>query len=154
MTATDILAAAANLATAIGVLVAAWQLYLAKGQAESQFEDSLSAQYREMLEALPLMALLGRRLEAEELTAHLAVFYRYFDLCNEQAFLAARGRVRPNTWQNWKDGIVQNLCRPGFWQAWNVLLPDLDGSFDDLKRVIEEAKRAGLLRTGGVSPSP
>lgn len=145
MTPAEYLAAAANVATAVGVLVAAWQLYLAKGQAESQFEDSLNAEYRTLLQQLPLNALLGRHLEATELSAHLAVFYRYFDLSNEQAFLAARGRVRPNTWANWRDGIEQNLARPGFRQAWCELLPDLDGSFDDLKAVIADSRCGELL---------
>lgn len=114
MSTSDTLASAANLATAAGVLLAAWQLYLAKGQAESQFEDSLNAQYRSMLEELPLNALLGRRLNHDEITAQLPVFYRYFDLCNEQAFLFKERRVREETWTNWREGIEQNIARPGF----------------------------------------
>lgn len=141
--------AIANWATAIGVVVATWQLYQSKQQGQSKFEDSMNIQYREMLAELPLNALLGRRLNDEELTAYLPVFYRYFDLSNEQAFLAYRDRVRETTWINWRDGIEQNLARPAFRQAWEELEPDLDGSFDDLKRVIGNAKRAKRLSQAG-----
>lgn len=141
------LAYAANVATSVGVVVATWQLYQSKQQSQSRFEDSLNMQYRELLKALPLDALLGRRLSDEALREALPVFYRYFDLSNEQAFLAYRDRVRDSTWINWRDGIEQNLARPAFSQAWEALLPDLDGSFDDLKRAIQNATRAGRLPT-------
>lgn len=148
----SVLESAANTATAIGVVVATWQLYQSKQQAQSKFEDSLNAQYRNMLADLPLEALLGRRLDDAALKAHLPVFYRYFDLSNEQAFLANRKRVREATWINWREGIEQNMSRPAFWQAWEALLPDLDGSFDDLKRVLENAERANRLRKPPPAP--
>ncbi len=146
MSGTVDLSSISSVATAVGVVVATWQLHQSKQQAQSRFEDSFSAQYRKFLEEIPLDALLGRPLNDEELRIHLPVFYRYFDLSNEQAFLAYRNRVRESTWINWREGIEQNLGRPGFWQAWQHLLPDLDGSFDDLKRVIRNAQKAGRLR--------
>jgi hypothetical protein len=66
----------------------------------------------------------------------LRAFYNYFDLSNEQAFLADRKRLRHETWQNWKEGIEENMGRPAFRQAWQLLEPDLDGSFTDLKGLI------------------
>lgn len=59
----------AALATAIGVALAAWQLYLAKQQAQLAFEDSLNSQYRSLLAELPLKAMLGRQLTQAELLA-------------------------------------------------------------------------------------
>jgi len=125
----------AALATALGVFFAARQLYLAKGQAQSQFEDSLNGQYRVLLRELPLNALLGKRLSEEALQESLSAFFRYFDLSNEQAFLRSTGRIRDATWSNWEEGIQQNMGRPAFQQAWKRMLPDLDGSFDELKRL-------------------
>jgi hypothetical protein len=126
----------AALATAGGVFVAVWQLWESRKVAKAQFEDSLNTQYRALLAELPLDALLGRELSAAELSSSLRVFYRYFDLSNEQAFLHERSRVRSETWANWRDGITQNMARPAFRQAWEKLLPDIDGSFDELKVVV------------------
>jgi hypothetical protein len=126
----------ASLATALGVLVAVWQLWEARKVAKTQFEDSLNAQYRALLAELPLEALLGKELPPNALAESLRVFYRYFDLSNEQAFLHRKKRVRPETWTNWSEGITQNMARPAFRQAWERLLPDLDGSFDELKAVV------------------
>ena len=85
------------------------------------------------MEQLPLAALLGRKLEATQMTEALRVFYLYFDLSNEQALLHKQRRVSNKTWATWREGISQNLNRPAFRQAWQQLVPDLDGSFDDLK---------------------
>jgi hypothetical protein len=100
---------------------------------ESQFEDSFAEQYRDIAATLPLPALLGKALAPEELRDSLRAFYNYFDLCNEQVFLAAQGRFRDATWLNWRDGIRQHFARPAFQQAWSELAPHLDGSFDDLR---------------------
>jgi hypothetical protein len=134
MTPSDIIQSFSAAITAIGVVVAAYQLFEAKKQAQLQFEDSLNAQYRALLEDLPLDALLGRTLSDDELERTLHVFYRYFDLSNEQRYLRRCGRVSTQTWETWQEGIAQNMARPAFQQAWLKLLPDLDGSFDDLRQ--------------------
>ena len=71
----------------------------------------------------------------------MRAFYEYFDLSNEQAFIARQGRLRPETWANWREGIEQHMSRPGFKQAWAKLLPDLDGSFDDFKALLPASVR-------------
>lgn len=126
----------ASTATAVGVAIAAWQLLVTKRQAQSQFEDSFVEQYRQITRDLPLKALLGRTLDDQELETSLRTFYNYFDLSNEQAFLAAKGRLRKETWANWREGIEQHFARPAFAQAWQHLSPDLDGSFNDLKALL------------------
>jgi hypothetical protein len=93
MTLFELVQTFASIATAIGVAIAAWQLYLTKQQTESQFEDSFTEQYRRIAAHLPLSALLGQPLDNAELKSSLRAFYEYFDLSNEQAFLAARGRL-------------------------------------------------------------
>ncbi len=90
----------ASVATAIGVVVAAWQLALSQGQARTAFEDSLNMQYREISRRLPIRALLGDPLDATEQESALADFYHYFDLSNEQAFLRRQGRIRKQTWED------------------------------------------------------
>ena len=129
---------AASLATAIGVGLAAWQLRVTKQQAQSEFEDKLNEQYRAVASRIPLDALLGRSLGESELNGSLRAFYDYFDLSNEQAFLNAHKRVREDTWQNWREGIEQHMRRPAFKQAWDKLLPDFNGSFDELKGLLRD----------------
>jgi hypothetical protein len=93
----------------------------------------MNARYREIAKSLPLDALLGKKLSETELKESLKQFYLYFDLSNEQAFLYRQKRVNRKTWKNWHEGITQHFARPAFQQAWDQLLPDLDGSFDELR---------------------
>jgi hypothetical protein len=137
----DWIQATMSIVTAAGVGIAAWQLHLTKEQAQAQFEDSLTEQYRRITADLPLQALLGKPLADGDLDLHLRPFYEYFDLSNEQAFLASNRRLRASTWQNWKEGIEQHLSRPAFKQAWMALDPHLDGSFDSLRALFPAANR-------------
>ena len=136
MTTFEWIQTAASTVTSAGVLIAAWQLYITKKQSQSTFEDAFAEKYRDVVTRLPLGALLGRPLDDSDLKSSLRAFYEYFDLSNEQAFLAAQNRLRSETWANWREGIEQHLARPAFQQAWRELAPDLDGSFDDLKRLL------------------
>lgn len=148
MTTFELIQSIASIATAIGVALAAWQLMISRRQSQSQFEDSFATQYRTISSDLPLEALVGRELDGPTLEASLRAFYNYFDLSNEQAFLAANNRLRQETWANWREGIEQHLARPAFHQAWQRLAPDLDGSFDDFKRLLPTDLR-GKARVAG-----
>src|SRR5687768_7291229 len=127
----------ASIATPIGVLLAFWQLVLAKRQAVAAFEDSLSAQYRALLAQIPVKALLGQSLFESEAADSLGTFYRYFDLSNEQAFLRSRRRIGEGTWTDWREGIQQNMKLPAFASAWVTIRSAKTGAFDDLARVID-----------------
>ena len=133
MALTDMLTAVSGLATAIGVLVAAWQLWLAYKQSVTAFEDSMAREYRELASTLPTKALLGEQLTDEEYREHFDEFYRYFDLSNEQAFLHERGRICPATWKYWRDGIASNLRRPAFRRAWNEVCSRAGTDFSELR---------------------
>jgi 3'-phosphoadenosine 5'-phosphosulfate sulfotransferase len=132
----EIVQAAAAVATAVGVLIAGWQLGLTKQQARTSFEDQLAAQYREIARRLPIQALLGEALDGDAQTAALPDFYHYFDLSNEQAFLYGRGRVRSVTWKEWKEGIEQNLARTAFRVAWREVSRRAPDSFNDLREFV------------------
>lgn len=120
-------------ATAIGVAVAAYQLFFVRRQATTSFEDSLNNQYRSVIERLPIEALFGDTLRDEDQANLLAHFYRYFDLCNEQAFLHSTGRVSEKTWRNWEEGIKSNLARPAFEVAWFEVARRATGDFHSLR---------------------
>jgi len=133
MQALEILSALSSIATAIGVGVAAYQLRVTQKQGVTTFEDSLVAQYRQVASTLPLKTLLGETLTEEEHKTHLQYFYRYFDLCNEQAFLYRNGRVSETTWESWKEGIRTNINRPAFARAWQEIASRAKEDFDELR---------------------
>lgn len=91
MTTFEWIQTATSIGATVDVGIAAWQLRLAKQHEQSQFEDSFVEQYRGILARLPLEALLNQKLTDQALKAHLRAFYEYFDLCNQQAFLARQG---------------------------------------------------------------
>lgn len=126
-------------ATAVGVLLAWWQLRLAKQQAVTTFEDSVASQYREIAARLPVKALLGENLSEPEFEAALPDFYHYFDLSNEQAYLHLKRRIRYETWSEWREGIHQNLARPAFGRAWNEVSSRAPESFNELRSELASA---------------
>ena len=96
----------ADIATSIGVAVAAWQLWLAHKQAVTAFEDSLAREYRKLAAELPAKVFLDDcKLSDEDYRKAFDKFYQYFDLSNEQVFLRQNGRVSQRTWTYWCDGI-------------------------------------------------
>ena len=97
------LASAVSVATMVGVLIAASQLLLRADQAASQFEDGFAKEYRLLVSTIPTKVFFGEDISDEELAENLDEFYHYFDLCNEQAFLFERRRVRRKTWRFWRE---------------------------------------------------
>src|SRR2546426_7859574 len=110
--------AVGSIATAVAVLVAAWQVHRGTTQARITFEDELSREYRELARGIPVSAYLGDELTPEELESAFSSLHRYFDLTNEQIFLRMNGRISKATWRNWRDGIESNLKRPAFAHGW------------------------------------
>ena len=131
----DILTTVSSIATSFGVLLAAWQLFLAHRQSVTNFEDTFAREYRELAATLPTKALLGEQLSDDEYQKHFDEFYHYFDLCNEQAFLHQCGRITPATWEFWYDGIVSNLRRPAFKRAWSEIAARANSDFSELRAI-------------------
>jgi hypothetical protein len=131
------LADIAAAATAVGVFFAAWALFLQRGQARTQFEDAIGAQYRELIRPQLLShALLPNAFnELPELerdrSRHV---YLYLDLCNEQVFLRAIGRVSRSTWTvQWAEGIRANLQQNEvIARTWQLIKQATD-DFDELR---------------------
>lgn len=138
MNANEIVQSIAAVATAIGVLMAWWQIRTTKEQAVATFEDQLTTQYRDIAATLPVEALLGEELSAERQAAALPAFYRYIDLTNEQVFLRQTGRVRRSTWANWAAGIQGHLERPAFAAAWSDIQRRAQNNFTELRRLQRE----------------
>jgi hypothetical protein len=127
------IAAAASIATALGVFFAGVQLLLQKRQATTQFEDDLAKQYRDILRELPLQAHFAESVGDDEYRAALRDLLSYVDLTNEQIFLRMKGRIRADTWRDWCDGIRDALRRPLFARAWEEIKRRSPESFQELR---------------------
>lgn len=128
--------ALASVATAVGVLLAGWQIRLAKQASRSVFEDSLTQQYREIIKRIPIEALLGedlKTLEPQKWENTLDDFYRYIDLSNEQIFLRQHNRVSSATWRLWSEGIKLKLELKAFKDAWEHFKREAPESFKELQ---------------------
>lgn len=128
----------AQVATALGICVAAGQLIVSGKQALTTFEDSLNHEYRELASRLPTKALLGKPLTDDEQRQSFDEFYRYFDLSNEQVFLRQKGRISRRTWTFWRDGIKSNLRRPAFVSAWAEINTNAPEDFSELRKLVQE----------------
>ncbi len=67
---------------ALGVFVAAFQIWASKKQAITAFEDTLSSQYRDLIQRLPIEALLGENLDDSTYQEELIRFYHHIDVTN------------------------------------------------------------------------
>jgi hypothetical protein len=153
-----------SIATAIGVLIAAFALLLQRGQARTSFEDSLVRQYRELIKPELVLQVLLKQ-PAQDTPAddakRLQSLYLYFDLCNEQIYLRFVGRVSKTAWIQWRDGIEWNLAKPEIGEAW-LTVKDVTADFQELRRVEadgfpdprrwEPIWRRPLVRFGVVGP--
>lgn len=134
----DTLQVVGTAATAFAVLLVWLQVRLQKRQAITAFEDSLAKEYRDVVQQIPVGALLGRTLGEEEQGSHLGSFYRYIDLTNQQVFLRKTGRISAETWCYWQDGIKDVLTLPAFADAWRTLKAQAPKTFQELRRLEDE----------------
>lgn len=139
----EFLQGASNLGTAIaaaftafGAWAAVRQLRLLEKQSVTSFEDELVREYRAIIKEMPVAALLGAELSDDVFKASLMSFYRYFDLCNQEAFLKSQGRISDATWALWKEGIEGNMARPAFARAWVEISSQATGDFDALREIL------------------
>jgi len=115
--------------TAIGVLVAAFQLRVSSKIAQSEFEDSIDQQYRELAKGIPVDALIGKGVSEEKKELTRELIYNYLDLCNEQTFLRKNKRVRKGTWVDWCSGIESNLKKIEFSNVWSEIKQEAPKTF-------------------------
>lgn len=128
----------ASIATAIGVGIATWQIWEGRKLAQVTFEDSFNQQYRDLIYAIPVDALLGKDLsESEKLKARELVF-NYLDLCNEQISHRQNKRISDSRWTDWVSGIEENIRRKLFSEVWCEVKERAPGTFSFLEKLEEE----------------
>lgn len=128
----------ANIATAFGVILAVYQLKVARTQNVVEFEDSLNKEYRELLKELPTDVVLGGDISKEEIVKNINIFYRYIDLTNEQIYLRMRGRITESTWRSWEEGIRINFSIFGFEAAWKHIRKYDENRFNELHKLLSD----------------
>jgi len=116
----SLLTEGAQVATAVGVLLLAAQVRLARSAQRASFEQSFNERYERIADRLPIEALLGEPVEPGDDNA-LRVYYDYFALCEEEVHYRSRRKVSRSTWADWSKGIVFNMGRPAFQTAWDEL---------------------------------
>ncbi|MFT7184709.1 MAG: hypothetical protein ACI84K_000075 [Pseudohongiellaceae bacterium] len=127
--------AVASVATAIGVLFAAWQFRQSQKQSQASFEDSMDQQYRSLSMALPVDVLIGKESSKEDKDKVRELVFNYLDLSNEQVYFRAKGRISKYTWESWSLGIKGHLERPAFKQVFEEVR-DVSG-FTYLERLVD-----------------
>jgi hypothetical protein len=137
MTFADTLSLISSVATAVGVGIAATQIWMGRLQGISQFEDSFAKEYRDVASKIPTRALLGSELTDEEKLNHFDELFRYYDLCNEQIFLRIQGRINRKTWDYWRDGMKFHFAKPAFRWAWSEINSAPHAEFNEFRRLIE-----------------
>jgi hypothetical protein len=135
----DIFTAISSAVTAIGVFLAWWQIRSAKQLNKTQFEYSLAREYRELIQRIPVKALLGEGLTEKEYQESLRYLYHYINLTNDQIFLRQQGRINSDTWVNWRDGIKAITSLPAFAKAWKEIKSKPTIKFDELRRLEESS---------------
>lgn len=133
----SIVSALAAVAAAIGVWYARSQLAITQKIAQTQFEDSLSKEYRELANRIPPKALLGADLDDDEYGDAFDEIFRYIDLSNEQICLRKRGRIGKDVWLSWQEGIKTNLSLPAFKRGWTEI-KEKSKSFAELRKLEKE----------------
>ncbi len=125
----EIIRLSASVATSIAVGIAAYQIWRAKQQSITSFEDDFTRQYREIIQRIPVKALLNEKLSDDDFQMALNEIYNYIDLTNEQIFLRRQNRIRSKTWENWRDGMKANLALPAFKRAWGMIKKKTPNNF-------------------------
>lgn len=130
----------------LGVAVAVWQIFRSNMQQRTNFEDSLTKEYREIIRRIPYKALIGDDLcENDKITAYNEI-YNYMDLCNEQIFLRMSGRVREKTWNNWQEGMLTNFSLKVFDRASQEIFSKLRHNFKELQKVQESGYKSDPIK--------
>ena len=122
-----------SVATAVGVLIAAFQLRTSSKIAQSEFEDSIDQQYRDLARGIPVDALIGKSVSEDKKEMTRELIYNYLDLCNEQIFLRRKKRIRKDTWVDWCAGIESNLSKEEFEKVWSEVKNEAPETFSFLE---------------------
>jgi hypothetical protein len=130
----DCATAVAAVIAAISLGISAYQTNLSRRLAETAFEDTIDQQYRELAKEIPVDVLINNCDEFSSDTRE--IIFNYLDLCNQQIYLRAQGRIGKERWGSWCDGIQENLRKTAFHSVWSEVKEK--ASFSYLERLDKE----------------
>jgi hypothetical protein len=116
----------ASVATAFGVLVAAWALLQARRLRLRHFEDMFVARYWKLMDGLSLTVLRG---EANNPVCDRdeRAIRAYFQLCEDELELRAHGWITDATWGIWANGIRLQMRQWPFEDLWRTVTESESG---------------------------
>lgn len=126
----------ASLATALALIIGAWELFLTKKLTQTSYEDGLEQKYLELQEKIPYQIFLGKPITSEDTIEEVNnLIFNYLDLSNHQVFLRSKKRITKDTWKSWAEGISETLKKPYFKDMWLTVKKDAPGELSYLERL-------------------
>jgi len=133
-----------SIATALAVLVAAWQVRQNTLIHQADYEDAFDRQYRELAMIIPVDAFLeltySEAPNAEFTEARMfemrETIFNYFDLTNEQIYQRSKNRISDDTWLDWEAGMRANMELPAFRSVWSEVQNHKPGMFTYLENAV------------------
>ncbi|WP_413165967.1 hypothetical protein [Aeromonas salmonicida] len=130
----DCATAVAAVIAAISLGISAYQTHLSRRIAATAFEDTIDQQYRDLAKEIPVDVLIDNcSLVSGDIRE---IIFNYLDLCNQQIYLRAKGRIGKERWESWCDGIQENLRKAAFHSVWSEVKEN--ASFSYLERLDKE----------------
>jgi hypothetical protein len=139
----DDLASVATIVGGLSIVAVLWQIGQQSAIARSTFEHLFVAQYQQLIQRLPINALLGRELSDDERRQYIQEFYHYIDLCNTQANHHAKRRITKAAWTEWREGIEANFARKEIDLVWSFVAAKSPDEFVNLRRVVSPSPFGG-----------
>jgi len=138
MSTTNVVAAAANVATAVGLVGVAWQLVLNRRKMTAAFERTFVDRYEKIIQNVPLRILLGGKVDPVKSPDVLRAMFDYFELCEEELYFRKKRKVSDTTWNDWSEGMALHLRKFGFKAAWMHLSEATAGAQESAKLIRNE----------------
>jgi hypothetical protein len=125
----------ASIATPIGLLATVYQLHQTRRALRDSFERSFVDRYQRVVSQIDLNVMLGRaHAELADPKVRRA-FFDYFELCEEELYYRAFGKVSAGTWRDWWYGMTIHFRSPSFEAAFAELVvaerPPVENSVPD-----------------------
>lgn len=129
----------ASIATAIGVAIAAWQIWESRKIASAAYEDAYDQQYRQLIYQIPVDVLLDKPLISEHKKRAREAIYNYLDLCNEQVYQRSKKKISTARWNEWRKGIETNLKVQAIAEVWEEVHAHNPNNFSFLSKLVESS---------------
>ena len=128
----------ANIAIVTSIIIALVQVFQNKKIRKAEFEDNIEKEYRIIIKDLPYIVFTEKILEQNIFNYKLDEFYRYFDFTNGEIVLRKQNKIDKKTWENWRDGIKDNMQKKNIKKAFNIITCDSPNIFNELKKLVKE----------------